>query len=89
MTQQDLSSPDHRLDNLTNMRFVRAYARVRHHVFNPPEDDLTAAFLRGYLGSLEQELAKELGLPETMLVGRLVDLGRDLCDPKDGNGLAE
>lgn len=89
MTQQDLSSPDHRLDNLTNMRFVRAYARIRHHVFNPVDDDGTAAFLRGYIGSMDESLAKELGLPETMLVGRLVDLGRDLCTDKDAKDEAE
>ena len=87
MTQQDFSAPDHRIDNLVNMRFVRAYARVRHHVMHPVDDDCTAAFLRGYIESLDKSLADELCLPATTLVGRLVDLGRDLCtdnSAKDG-----
>lgn len=89
MTQQDLSSPSHRIDNLVNMRFVQAYARVRHHLFNDDRDDDTTAFMRGYLGSMETELARDLDLPETTLVGRLVDLGRDLCDDKSAKDEAK
>ncbi len=89
MTQQDFSAPEHRMDNLSNMRFVKAYAKIRHHVFNPVEDDCTAAFLRGYIGSLDQHLAEDLGLPETTLVGRLVDIGRELCTNQDAKDEAE
>ena len=89
MSQQDYSSPNHRLDNLTNMRFVRAYARIRHHVFNPIDDDLSNAFLRGYIASMDQDLAQELELPETLLVGRLGDLGRELCENNDAKDEAE
>jgi hypothetical protein len=72
---------------MTNMRFVRLYAAIRHHVFTDDRDDETTNFLRGYMATLERHVATELGLPETMLLGRLVDLGRDLCDfkiAKDG-----
>jgi hypothetical protein len=71
------------------MRFVKAYARIRHHVFTDECGDDGTAFLKGYMSALETELAKELQLPETMLVGRLVDLGRDLCDYKSGQDQAE
>lgn len=89
MTQQDLSSPHHRIDNLINMRFVRAYAKIRHHVFTDDRKDETTDFLRGYLGELERQFAFELQLPETTLVGRLVDLGRDLCEWKSGQDEAK
>ena len=89
MTQQDFSSPDHRLDNLINMRFVRAYARLRHHVHNDGLDDDTAHWMRGYMGTLEENMAEEMCLPLTSLVGRLVDLGRDLCTTKGAKDRAE
>jgi len=89
VTQQDYSSPEHRLDNLVNMRFVRAYARVRHHILNPLEDDQTSPYLQGYVMELDKHLADELQLPATTLVGRLVDLGRDLCANKGAKDEAE
>jgi hypothetical protein len=89
VTQQDLSSPQHRLDNLTNMRFVRAYAQIRHHVFTDDRQDETTDFLRGYIGEMDRQIAHELQLPETTLVGRLVDLGRDLCEWKSATDGAE
>jgi hypothetical protein len=89
VSQQDYSSPQHRLDNLSNMRFVRAYAQVRHHVFHPVDEDCTAAFLRGYIGALDQSLAAQLEIPETLLVGRLVDLGIELCTNNGAKDEAE
>jgi len=89
MPDVDFSSPNHRLDNLSNLRFVRAYARVRHHVYNDGNADLTEAFLKGYMSSLEANLATDLGLSLTTLVGRLVDLGAELCNDKDAKDEAE
>jgi hypothetical protein len=89
MADVDYSGPEHRLDNLQNMRFVRAYARVRHQVYKRADEDFLGAFLRGYMESLEHNIAEEMQLPETTLVGRLVDLGRDLCEFNDGQDQAE
>lgn len=74
---------------MSNMRFVKAYARIRHHVFTDECGGDDTAFLKGYMSGLERDLAAELQLPETLLVGRLVDLGRDLCDYKSGQDGAE
>jgi hypothetical protein len=74
---------------MSNMRFVRLYAAVRHHVFTDDCDGDGTAFLKRYMASLERHVATELGLPQTMLVGRLVDLGRDLCEFKSGQDEAE
>lgn len=84
MTQQDLSSPAHRLDNLVNMRFVRAYAVLRYHIFDAGSDALTASDLRILCGLMEHNVAVDMDFPETALVGRLVDLGRDLVESTDG-----
>jgi len=89
MTYQDFSSTDHRLDNLINMRFVRAYAKIRHHVMNPRGEGYSTPFLVGYIGEMDKQLADELQLPATTLVGRLVDLGRELCTEQDRQGRAE
>jgi hypothetical protein len=84
MPDIDFSSPDHRIGNMTNMRFVRAWARVRHHVMANEIPEPSLPWLQGYMTALETEIAGELGLPTTTLVGRLVDLGRELVGLTDG-----
>jgi hypothetical protein len=89
MTQQDFSSPQHRIDNLTNMRFVRAYALLRHFIHDPELSQLPVHELKHLCSKLDAENADALGLPMTSLVGRLVDLGAATANYKDAPGLAE
>lgn len=89
MTQEDLSSTAHRLDNLTNMRFVRAYALVRAFIFDPELAMLPSHEHKALFTALEREIADAMGLPTTSLVGRLVDLGEALRQEPTAPGLAE
>ncbi len=89
MTQQDFSDPNHRIDNLSTMRFVRAYATVRYHVLFDEIEDHTTSFLKGYITETDRQLAVELQLPEMTLFGRLTDLGRDLTRTTDAKDEAE
>lgn len=89
MTQADFSSTAHRLDNLAHHLFVQAYAKVRYHVIEQAEQDLLGAFLRGYMDSLEKDIAEKLCVPQTTLVGKLIDLGMELCDPTTAKDEAE
>ena len=83
MTQPDWSSTAHRLDNLAKQKFVQAWARVRHHVYLDENADYTALFLRGYMSVIENHIASEVGISESTLVGRLIDIGKELCQDKD------
>jgi hypothetical protein len=89
VTQQDLSSDTHRLDNLVNMRFVRAYALVRAFIFDPELAMLPAHEHKALFTALEREISDAMGLPTTSLVGRLVDLGEALRQEPNAPGLAE
>jgi hypothetical protein len=88
MPDVDFSDPVHRIGNLTNMRFVQAWARIRHHVFAGEMEEPILPWIRGYMMEMERQIAEELDLPTTTLVGRLVDLGNELTESKDGQDQA-
>ena len=88
MAQPFWLDDDHRIDNLINMRFVRAWARIRHHVFTGDIEEPCLPWLQGYITEMERQIANELDLPQTTLTGRIVDLGRELCASTDGQDQA-
>jgi hypothetical protein len=74
------------MDNYANYDFVRLYAAVRRFVFDDSYADGLADFLRGYMATAEKSQARKLNLPETTLVGKLVDIGFEqhpLTDAQD------
>jgi hypothetical protein len=74
------------MDNYANYDFVRLYAAVRRFVFDDSYADGLADFLRGYMATAENSQARKLNLPETTLVGKLVDIGFEqhpLTDAQD------
>jgi len=89
MTYQDFSSEKHRLDNMDNMRFVRAYARVRHHLLEHGDRPDLQAFLTGYMEELERQISIEMGFNQEMLVNRLVNIGDGWCQHQDAEDEAE
>ena len=91
MSYPDFSDPIHRINNLTNMKFVRAYALIRHHLSGPEMADTDIPYLRELCAELERRIAGELQLPLTTLVGTLVDIGNEeyqAKDAKDGGSSA-
>lgn len=89
MSQPDWSSREHRLDNLTNMRFVRLYAKVRYMTMRSFEMGITLSDLRSVMLEWEQEVAKEMDFNHTTLAGRLEELGQDLLKANSGQDEAE
>ncbi len=89
MAQPDFTNPMHRLDNLSKSQFFQAYARVRWHIRAHIYDDLTQAFMNGYMESLELDMANVLDIPLALLLGKLVDYGDQVCNPKAAKDEAE
>ena len=89
MSQPDWSSAQHRLDNLTNMRFVRLYAKLRYHIDHSFEEGITLSDLRTMMTVWERDVAKEMDFAHTPLAGRLDELGYDLVEGQERQDEAE
>ena len=89
MTQQDFSEPAHRLENISQMQFFKAYAALRHLIFSRAWQGRPVEYLRLATGVIEHQLADMFDIPATTLVGKLVDTGYEVEKIKGRQGLAE
>jgi len=89
MPDQDFSAPEHRLDNLSTHRFFRVYALLRENIHSARWADAPVSDLREVCALVDSQLAKELGIPATTLIGRLVDLGAQIAGLQDGQEATE
>lgn len=89
MTQQDLSSPEHRVENLSRHQFVRAYAELHTLIHDPKWANNPVSDLKLVCEVLDVNIAQKFDL--TVMTLRKM-LGA-VTDPeqlfKTGNGPAE
>lgn len=89
MAQEDLSSPTHRVANLSKGKFVRAYAELYNVIHDSRWSDKPVSDLRVVCEVLNANLAEAFDLTATTVVGMLVDVTSPERVFKTGSGPAE
>lgn len=74
MTDQDITDPAHRLDNISKGHSFAAYAILRFAVNNPKWADSPVSDLRVLTTLLDADLAQRWGMSPSSVIGRLVDV---------------
>lgn len=89
MPDNDFSSPQHRLENLSKHQFVRAYAVIHQVICREGWADNPVSDLRVVITVLDHVLAEQFSIPMTSLVGMLVDVDNEVGAFKTSSGRAE
>jgi len=89
MTQQDFSSPEHRLDNLSKLQIFQMYAELRRLIHHESHGNAPLKDLRVVCEVMEHNMAAFLDIPTTSLIGKLVDVASLDNKFRTGNGPAE
>jgi hypothetical protein len=89
VTQQDLSSTRHRVENLSKSLFVQAYAALHQVIHRDAWADNPVSDLRVVCKVLDDTLAQRFDIPMTTLLGMLVDVDNAMGAFKTGSGPAE
>lgn len=89
MTDNDFSSPAHRVENLSRHHFVQAYAMVHEVINRPAWADKPISDLRVVTKVMDEVLARTFDIPMTTLLGMLVDVDERMGAFKTSSGRAE
>ena len=82
MTDDDLSSPEHRIANYGNDVWFQMYAAMLYRIEQAEQQDYPLAFLKGVAQGQAAMVAARLGITQTTIVGALRDAGHQRCAPK-------
>jgi len=89
VTQQDLSSPAHRLENISKGLLFKAYATVFALAMNPDNAGGDLEALRPLFHTMNMELARTFDVATTAWESALWAAGDPYGDHKDGQDQAE